>query len=68
MEGWDGRNSTLKKMGALMPAVKSRCWRQNWKVVAQRSQPPLQDEEQLRCTCALPKRGEAEDWQRQRRR
>ena len=33
----DGRYPTPKNMGALMPAVKSRCWRQNLKVVAQKN-------------------------------
>jgi hypothetical protein len=31
---------TLKNMGALMPAAKSRCWRQKLKVVAIRTQTP----------------------------
>jgi organic hydroperoxide reductase OsmC/OhrA len=68
MEGEDGRGPTLKNMGELMPAVKSRCWRQNLKVVAQRTQTLLQDEEQWSCKCAHPERGEAEEKERQRRR
>ena len=37
MEGGDGCDSTLKIIGELMPAVKSRCWRKKLKVVAQRT-------------------------------
>jgi hypothetical protein len=44
-EGGDGRDPTPKNMGALMPAVKSCCWRQTLKVVAQRTQTLLQDKE-----------------------
>jgi hypothetical protein len=47
-------------MDALMSFEKSRCWRQILKVIAQRTQKPFQDEEQGRCTCAHPERGEAE--------
>jgi hypothetical protein len=64
----EGGNLNLKNMVALMPAVKSRCWQQNLKVVAQRTQAPHQDEEQWRCTCTHPERGEVEEMQRQRRR
>jgi hypothetical protein len=49
-EGGGGRNPTPKDMSDLMPAIKSRCWRQNLKVLAQRTQKPLQDEEQWHCT------------------
>jgi hypothetical protein len=55
-------------MGVLMPAANFRCWRQILKVVAQRTQTPLQDVEQWRCTCAHPEQGEAEERERQRRR
>jgi hypothetical protein len=55
-------------MGEMMPAVKSRCWRQNLMVVAQRTQMLPQDEEQLQCTCAHPERVEAEERERERRR
>jgi hypothetical protein len=65
-EGGDGCDPTLKNMGALMPAAKSHCWRQNLKVVARRTQTPPQDEEQWRCTCAHSERGEAEEGQGQR--
>jgi hypothetical protein len=58
----------LKYMGALRPAAKSRCWRQNLKVFARRAKTLPQDEEQWGCTCADPERGEAEEGQRQRRR
>jgi hypothetical protein len=34
----DGRDPTLKNMGELMTAAKSRCWRLNLKVVAQKMQ------------------------------
>jgi hypothetical protein len=57
--GWP--RSHPKNMSELMPAVESFSWRQNLKVVAQRTQTPLQDEEQWRCTCTRPVRGEAED-------
>jgi hypothetical protein len=67
-EGGNGRDPTLKNIGELMPAVKSRCWRENLKVVAQRTQTLLKDEEQWSCTCAHPERGEAEDRERQRHR
>jgi len=63
-----GRDRILKNMSELMPAVKSRCWRQNLEVVAQRTQTLLRDEEEWRCTCAHPERGEAEERERQRRR
>jgi hypothetical protein len=33
-EGGDGRDSTPKKITKLMPALKSRCWRQKLKVLA----------------------------------
>ena len=36
-EGGDGRYPILKNVGALMPAVRSRCWRQNLKLVAQKN-------------------------------
>jgi hypothetical protein len=67
-EGGDGRDPTPKNMGELVPAVKSRCWQQNFKLVAQRTQALLQDEEQWSCTCTHPERGEAEEMERQRRR
>jgi hypothetical protein len=47
-----------------MPAVKFRCWRQNLKVLAQKTQTLLQDVEQSRCTCARPERAEAEEKER----
>jgi hypothetical protein len=43
-EGGNGRDLTPKNMGALMPALKSRCQRQNEKVVAQRTQMISHDE------------------------
>jgi hypothetical protein len=67
-EGGDGRDITQKNISELMPAANSRYWRQNLKVVAQRAQSLLQDEEQWRCDCAHPERGEAEERERQRRR
>jgi hypothetical protein len=36
-EGGDGRYPILKNVGALMPAARSRCWRQNLKLVAQKN-------------------------------
>ena len=45
-EGEGGRDSTLKNMGELVPATKSRYRRQTLKVVARRTQTLLQDEEQ----------------------
>jgi hypothetical protein len=48
-------------MDLLMSAAKLHCLRQKFKDLAQRTQTPLQDEEQLRCTCAHPERGEAEE-------
>jgi hypothetical protein len=44
-KGEDGRNPTLRNMGELIPAKKSRCWRQNLKMAAKKTQTPLQDEE-----------------------
>jgi hypothetical protein len=67
-ERGDGRDPTSKKMSELMPAKKSRYWRKILKVIAQRTQTPLKDEEQWRCTCAHPERGEAVARERQRRR
>jgi hypothetical protein len=67
-EGGDGRNPTLKNVGVMMPAAKFRFWRQNLKVVAQRTQALFKDVDQMRCTCAHPERGEAEERERQRRR
>jgi hypothetical protein len=65
-EGEDGRDPTLKNLSELMPAAKSRFWRQNLKVVAHRTQTPLQGKERLHCTCAHPEQGEAEEWEKQR--
>jgi hypothetical protein len=60
-EGGGGRDPTLKNTGVLMPAAKYGCLWQNLKVVAQRTRTLLQGEEQWRCTCAHPERGEAEE-------
>jgi hypothetical protein len=53
---------TPRDMGELVP-VKFRCWRQNLKMVAQRTQTLLQDKDKWRYNCAHPERGEAEDIQ-----
>jgi len=63
-KGGDGRDPTLKNMSELMPAEMSRCWRQNLRLVAQRTQALFQDEEKKRSTCTRPERGEAEEGRR----
>lgn len=55
-ERGDGRDPNPKNMAVLIPTAKSRCWRQNLKVAAQRTHALLQDDEQLRCTRAHLKR------------
>ena len=65
-EGGDGRDPTLKNMGA--DACCELCLQQNSKIIAQRTRIPPQEEEQWRCTCAHPERGEAVEGQRLRRR
>jgi hypothetical protein len=65
-EGGNGRYLTPENMSKLMPAEKSRCWRQNLKATALRAHTLLQDLEQWRCTCAHPERGEAEGKERHR--
>jgi hypothetical protein len=66
-EGGEGSDPTLKNTSELMSAVKSRCWRQNFKVVAQRTKRPSK----TKSNCSEPAdtgSAEAEERERQRRR
>jgi|AntAceMinimDraft_5_1070358.scaffolds.fasta_scaffold27534_1 hypothetical protein len=60
----DGSDPTLNNMSELIASCKISLLAKKLKVLAQRTPTLLQDEEQLRCTCAHPERGEAKERER----